>query len=112
MNQTPSATSAGNTSAFKFLEVRPGITMVLLPDMPLFTIIAVSNDFEIALGRKREEVVSKSYFEVFPENQANPSSSGIHSLKNSFNYILEYKTSHGLHLFLYVSPVGVGVYLE
>ncbi|OLY94299.1 hypothetical protein BUE76_22230 [Cnuella takakiae] len=86
--------------------------MILLPDKPIYTIVAVSNDFETTSGRKREEVVGRSHFEVFPENQAGSSLSGVHSLQNSFEYILQHKVSHSLPLVRYDIPDGEGGFLE
>jgi hypothetical protein len=109
MKSTISTTYLGDTSDFKFLEARPGITMILLSDSPVYTILAVSNDFVTTSGRSREEVIGKSHFEIFPENPSG-SSSGVHSLKDSFNYILQHKTSHSLPLVRYDIPDGKGAF--
>ena len=85
--------------------------MILLSDSPVYTILAVSNDFVTTSGRSREEVIGKSHFEIFPENPSG-SSSGVHSLKDSFNYILQHKTSHSLPLVRYDIPDGKGGFLE
>jgi PAS domain S-box-containing protein len=111
MNRLTSTNYLSNASDFKFLEARPGITMVLRPDTPFYTILAVSDDFVTTSGRKREEVIGKSHFAIFPENPANPSS-GRHSLLNSFDHILQHKTSHSLPLVRYDIPDGKGGFLE
>jgi PAS domain S-box-containing protein len=112
MNSTISSTYISDTPDFKFLEARPGITTVLLANSPIYSIVAVSNDFIATSGRKREEVIGKSHFEIFPENPADPSSSGVHSLKNSFNYILQQRSSHSLPLVRYDIPDSKGGFLE
>jgi PAS domain S-box-containing protein len=111
MNSTIPSTYISDVSDIKFLEARPGITMILLADTPFYTIIAVSNDFVTTSGRKREEVIGKSHFEIFPENPADPSS-GAHSLQNSFDYILKHKTSHNIPLIQYDIPDGKGGFLK
>jgi PAS domain S-box-containing protein len=112
MNPTTLTLNQTDTNDFRFLQARPGITVVLQADKPVYTILAVSNDFVTTSGRKREEVIGKGHFQVFPENPADPSLSGVHSLKNSFNYILQYKTSHSLPLVRYDIPDGNGGFLE
>jgi len=86
--------------------------MILLADTPFYTIVAVSNDFVSTSGRRREEVIGSSHFTIFPENPADTASSGVHSLRNSFEYILQHKTSHNLPLVRYDIPDGKGGFLE
>lgn len=111
MNISNSSIHTGNADEFKFIEARPGITMILMPDAPYYTIVAVSNDFLTTSGRQREEVIGKSHFAIFPENPADPSI-GVHSLRNSFDYIVQNKTSHSLPLVRYDIPDGKGGFLE
>ena len=111
MNFTLSTPSLVETSDFKFLEARPGITMILLANTPIYTIVAVSNDFVTTSGRSRAEVIGKSHFEIFPENPSGPSS-GVHSLKDSFDYIVQHKVAHSLPLVRYDIPDGKGSFLE
>jgi PAS domain S-box-containing protein len=111
MTTSLSINYVGDSSDFKFIEARPGITMVLLADTPHYTILAVSNDFVTTSGRNRDEVVGKSHFTIFPENPAEPSA-GAQSLLNSFDYTLRHKTSHSLPITRYDIPDGKGGFME
>ncbi|HEX2534473.1 MAG TPA: PAS domain S-box protein [Chitinophagaceae bacterium] len=74
---------------FRAYEATPGISVIVLPDAPVFTIAAASSDFLIASGRKREEVIGKGYAEVFPEC---PETSGAGNREASFENVLLHKT--------------------
>jgi PAS domain S-box-containing protein len=92
----------------KIFEARPGISVVVRPDQPQYTIVAVSDDFIRTSGMIRSDVIGKGLFEVFPENPADPSSSGEDSLRASFDYILRYKEPHEMALFRYDIPHNGG----
>ncbi|RYD93796.1 MAG: PAS domain S-box protein, partial [Sphingobacteriales bacterium] len=111
MNQ-PVPAPFSHTNDFTFFEARPGVAMVLEPDAPVFTIVAVSNDFETTTGMKRANTLGKGHFAVFPENPADLSSTGIHSLRNSFEYVLLHRKPHSLPLVRYDIPDGAGGFLE
>jgi len=97
---------------FTLFEYRPGIGVVLLPNDPVYTLVAVSRDFISTSGMKKEDVIGKSHFEVFPENPDDPQSSGEHSLRSSFEYILRHKKPHSLPLLRYDIPNGDGTFSE
>src|SRR5215212_8331143 len=54
-------------------EAAPGRNLVLLPDDPKFTIIAVSNAYLAATATKRDEIVGKGLFEVFRDHPGDTS---------------------------------------
>lgn len=57
---------------FKILfEKSPGSVLVKA-DAPLFTIVAVSDDYLMVTSAKREDVIRKSFFDAFPEDKDNP----------------------------------------
>ena len=45
-----------------------GSNVLLLPDTPIFTIVAVSNDYLKDTGRSAEELIGRPLFEAFPNN--------------------------------------------
>jgi PAS domain S-box-containing protein len=56
---------------FKALfEAVPGLYLVVLPDVPRYTIVAVSDAFARATLTKREEIIGRGLFEVFPDDRA------------------------------------------
>lgn len=77
------------TLDFKTLfEAAPGCYLVLAPD---FTIVAVSNSYLDVTKTKREQILGKHLFEVFPDNPDDPSASGVSNLKSSLDRVLESK---------------------
>jgi PAS domain S-box-containing protein len=65
----------------KILDLLPAPNAVLLADSPKFTFLRVNEGYMKITGRKREQLVGKGYFEVFPENL----SSGFLALQNVIN---------------------------
>ena len=70
----------------KIFETAPGLFLVLLPDAPDFTVVAVSEAYLKASGRKRSEIVGGSLFVAFSKdhpNPYNPLKNGDEALRNS-----------------------------
>src|SRR5689334_1172318 len=67
----------------------PGLYLVLLPDNPVFTIAAVSDAYAAATMTRREGIVGRSLFEVFPDNPADPAADGVENLRASLLRVLE-----------------------
>lgn len=80
-----------NFSAF---EATPGISVMVQPDVPRFTLVAVSNDLLRFFNKKRQELVGKGLFEVLPQLSHDLSEIGAANLKTSFEYILKHKIPH------------------
>src|SRR5262247_1733718 len=53
-------------------EAAPGLYLVLLPNAPKYTIVALSDAYASATMTRREEIVGRGLFEVFPGNPADP----------------------------------------
>jgi PAS domain S-box-containing protein len=60
---------------------------------PGFNIVAVSDAYLRATMTKREEILSRGIFEVFPDNPDDPSATGVRNLRTSLQRVLQYKTS-------------------
>lgn len=71
----------------------PDLYLVLMPD---FTIVEVSNAYLKATMTKREEILGKDIFEVFPDNPADPSATGMRNLRASFNRVLETRAADAM----------------
>jgi PAS domain S-box-containing protein len=67
----------------------PGLYLVLTPDL---TIAAVSDAYMRATMTKREEILSRGIFEVFPDDPADPSATGVRNLRTSLQRVLQHKT--------------------
>lgn len=72
-------------------ESAPGLYLVLLPDL---TIVAVSNAYLQATMTKREDVLGRNLFDVFPDNPDDPAATGVSNLRTSLNVVLQNKTAH------------------
>jgi signal transduction histidine kinase len=75
----------------QLFEAAPGLYLVLLPDL---TITAVSDSYLQATMTKREEIIGRGLFEVFPDNPNDPSATGESNLGASLQQVLLNRTSH------------------
>lgn len=97
---------------FRAFEATPGISVVVLPDAPLFTHVAVSHDFIRASGMRKEDVIGKGHFEVFPKSPDDPNFTGEQNLRASFEHIIKHREPHGLPLQRYDIPNEDGTFSQ
>jgi signal transduction histidine kinase/DNA-binding response OmpR family regulator len=71
----------------------PGLYLVLAPD---FTIMAVTDAYLHATMTKREEILGRGVFDVFPDNPDDPSATGARNLRTSLQRVLQDKTSDAM----------------
>ena len=64
-------------------ESAPTPFLVVLPDDPVFTIVAASDAYLRATLTKREEIVGRALFEVFPDDPSDPAADGVRNLHTS-----------------------------
>jgi PAS domain-containing protein len=77
---------------FKLLfESVPGLYLILLPDL---SIIAVSDTYLKATKTKREEILGKNIFDVFPDNPDDLKANGVSNLRASLGAVLSTKATH------------------
>ena len=69
-------------------EATPGLHLVLKPDAPRFTIVALSNAYARLTSTKREEIVGKGVFEVFPDDPAAPITTAMQDSSASFARVI------------------------
>jgi len=67
-------------------ESLPGLYLVLKPDL---TIVAVSDAYLTATMTKRDEILGRGLFEVFPDNPDDPAASGVSNLRASLNRVIQ-----------------------
>lgn len=70
-------------------ESAPGLYLILLPD-PAFTIVAVSDAYLFATMTKREEILGRGLFDVFPDNPSEPNADGVRNLRASIERALQH----------------------
>ena len=63
-------------------ESAPGLYLVLAPD-PAFTIVAVSDAYLRATMTRREQILHRGIFDVFPDNPDDPQATGTRNLRAS-----------------------------
>ena len=79
---------------FKALfESSPGLFLVLKPDL---TIVAVSDAYLFATMTRRDEIVGRGLFEVFPDNPGDPAATGVRNLRASLYRVLRHKAADAM----------------
>ncbi|MBC7420960.1 MAG: PAS domain S-box protein [Bdellovibrio sp.] len=76
-------------------ESAPGNYLVLRPDL---TIAAVSDAYNEATMTKRNDILGKYIFDVFPDNPDDPVAKGLENIRGSFNFVLSSKQTHTMAL--------------
>ena len=67
-------------------ESAPGLYLVLTPEL---TIVAVSDAYARATMTRREDIVGRGLFDVFPDNPDDPGATGTANLRASLDRVLE-----------------------
>ena len=67
-------------------ESAPGLYLVLTPD---FKIVAVSEAYLRATMTKRESILGRGIFDVFPDNPDDPAATGVRNLRASLERVLQ-----------------------
>lgn len=67
-------------------EASPGLYLVLHPDL---TIVAVSDAYLRATMTRREEILGRGLFDVFPDNPDDPSATGTRNLRASLQQVIQ-----------------------
>jgi PAS domain-containing protein len=79
----------------------PGNFMVLQPNAPGFTILMISDELLHLTRLEREDVIGKSLFEVFPENEAAATATGPSNLRASLENVISQKVVDHLPVLRY-----------
>ncbi|EQA69623.1 PAS domain protein [Leptospira noguchii serovar Panama str. CZ214] len=69
-------------------ESLPGLYLILFPDL---RIAAVSDSYLKATNTKRDEILGRGIFEVFPDNPSDPNADGVGNLYASLAFVLKEK---------------------
>jgi two-component system cell cycle sensor histidine kinase/response regulator CckA len=84
-NTNPELPEWGFRSLF---EAVPGRYLVLHPDDPTYTIVAVTKAYAQATLTEPDEIIGRSLFEVFPDNPDDPNATGVRNLHASLRRVL------------------------
>jgi signal transduction histidine kinase/CheY-like chemotaxis protein len=66
-------------------ESAPGLYLILRPD---FVIVGASNAYLRATMTVREQIIGRGIFDVFPDNPADPSATGVNNLRASLERVV------------------------
>lgn len=72
----------------------PDCYLILLPDAPRFTIVAVNDAYLHATNTIREKILGKPLFEVFPDNPKDLHATGVRNLGKSLATVIATKADH------------------
>jgi two-component system, sensor histidine kinase and response regulator len=79
--------------------------LVLTPDL---TIVAASDAYLRATLTRREDILGRYIFDVFPDNPADPGATGMHNLTASLDSVLKNRAPHTMAIQKYDIPCGEG----
>lgn len=86
-------------------QLLPHPNLILLPDAPKFTIVAVNDAYLEAVNSTEKDLIGKGIFEAFPENPEDRISKGVEKLKNSLHFVISKKESDKMPLQKYDIPI-------
>ncbi len=90
------------TQVFQFI---PAPSVLLLPDAPKFTIAAVNNAYLETTNTREKDLIGKGSFEAFPENPEDKVSKGVENLRNSLEFVNDFKEKHKMPPQKYDIPI-------
>lgn len=71
------ATAASQPDFRSLFESLPGLYLVVEPDAPKYTVVAVSDAYLRATRTKREEIVGRGLFESYPDKPSDPRANAV-----------------------------------
>ncbi|MBO0950361.1 PAS domain S-box protein [Fibrella forsythiae] len=83
-----------DSNALRILNAIPGNRLILLPDAPTFTIVAVTDDYLKVTHTQRETLLGKGVFEAFFDNAQNQQRAEGVNLEASLRQVLHAKRLH------------------
>src|SRR5680860_610795 len=75
-------------------QLLPTPSLLILPDAPKFTIVAVNDAYMKTMNSLEEDLIGKGIFEAFPDNPDDLISKGSSNLMNSLEQVIFKKESH------------------
>ena len=69
-------------------EAAPVAILVLAPDPPRWTLVAVSDAYLRATMTDRAKILGRGLFDVFPDNPGDPAATGTHNLRASLERVI------------------------
>lgn len=109
-NSPQKSEGAASIDYKQLFEAAPGLFLVLLPDDPTYTIIGVSDSYAEATLTKRDEILGRGLFEVFPDNPDDENATGVRNVHASLVRVLQKRAPDVMAVQKYDirRPVGKG----
>ena len=89
-------------------EAAPELCLVLLPDAPRYTIVAVSDAYARATMTTRDEILGRGFFDVLPDNPADPTGGGVTKLSASLEHVLTERVPDAVEMYAILGPAESG----
>jgi len=84
------ATFALSSEDFRLLfESAPNPYLIIRPNTPVFTIVAVSDSYLKATSTLRADIIGRGLFEVFPANPDDPATTSLNDLRISLERVIQ-----------------------
>lgn len=93
-------------------EAIPGNNVLLKANCPTFTVEAITQEYSLAIGKPREAVVGKGFFEVFLPNTNDPANTVENDLRESLEQVIRQKKIYLLPTQRYDVANEKGVFVE
>lgn len=88
----------------RLFDATPGPYLILSPNAPRFTIVAVNDAYLGATLTHREAIVGRGVFDVFPDNPDDPDATGVGNLRTSLETVLATRAPHVMAVQKYDIP--------
>ena len=99
----------GGTIDYRLIfDATPAPYLLLDADSPRFTIVGVNDAYLAATDTGREAVVGRGLFEVFPDNPADPTATGVGDLRASLERALRDRSPDAMGVQKYDIPLRDG----
>jgi PAS domain-containing protein len=89
---------ARETNFWAVFDSAPDAYLLLAPDPPRFTMVAANESRLRVTMTRREDVVGRPLFEVFPDNPTDPDATGVRNLEMSLDEVLRTGKPHRMAL--------------
>lgn len=105
----PLADEFPTPSDFKLLfESSPNPYLILSPDTPKFTIVAVTDSYLAATNTQRSELLGRGLFEAFPDNPNDATATGVSDLHKSLDRVIQERVQDTMGVQKYDIPIREG----
>src|SRR5688500_13913530 len=107
-NETLGAGNRGAEDFQTFFQTLPGNYLVLQPNIPQYSIVAISDDLLQLISKQREDVVGKGFLDVFPKSPSPVTADSLSKLQASLQKVIENKVAEEVPVLRFDIPNAAG----